>query len=261
MPVLHSNDTATNEPDALPHHESRLMQNSLECKRPLILVAPRWEEGHIVGCETLSPNESIATVFMDAILAAGGLPMLMSLTDDDADVNPKRWGVADPYDPTLCCEIRDCFEFRLVREVLAQKKPLFTTCRGMQLLNVATGGTLCMDVPGMKPCQGMAQWRHAHSLTEPCHPVEVEPGSLLCRALEGRTLIQTNSAHHCCVEKVGSHTHLVAHATDGMPEAIEVEDQPFCVGVQWHPEYTWHTIESDFKLWQAFVAAAAGKSI
>ena len=118
-----------------------------------------------------------------------------------------------------------------------------------------------MDVPGMKPCQGMAQWRHAHSLTEPCHPVEVEPGSLLCRALEGRTLIQTNSAHHCCVEKVGSHTHLVAHATDGMPEAIEVEGQPFCVGVQWHPEYTWHTIESDFELWQAFVAAAAGQTV
>ena len=145
------------------------MQKTLECKRPLILVAPRWEEGRVVGCETLSPNESIAAVFMDAILAAGGLPMLMSLTDDDAvikryvemadgfaipggpDVNPKRWGVADPYDPTLCCEIRDCFEFRLVREVLAQKKPLFTTCRGMQLLNVATGGTLCMDVPNVKP--------------------------------------------------------------------------------------------------------------
>ena len=186
------------------------MQKDLERKRPVILVAPRWEEGRVVGCETLSPNESIASVFMDAILAAGGLPMLMSLTDDDAiikryvemadglaipggpDVNPKRWGVADPYDPTLCCEIRDCFEFRLVREVLAQKKPLFTTCRGMQLLNVATGGTLCMDVPHVKPCQGMAQWRHAHSLTVPCHPVEVEPDSLLCRALEGRTLVQTN---------------------------------------------------------------------
>ena len=91
--------------------------------------------------------------------------------------------------------------------------------------------------------------------------MEVEPDSLLCRALEGRTLVQTNSAHHCCVEKVGSHTRLVARATDGMPEAIEVEGQPFCVGVQWHPEYTWHTIESDFKLWQAFVAAAAGQTV
>lgn len=48
------------------------MQNTLECKRPLILVAPRWEEGHVVGCETLSPNESIAAVFMDAILAEIG---------------------------------------------------------------------------------------------------------------------------------------------------------------------------------------------
>ena len=154
------------------------------------------------------------------------------------DVNPKRWGVADPvHDPTLRREIRDCFEFRLVREVLAQKKPLFTTCRGMQLLDAATGGTLCMDVPNVKPCQGMAQWRHAHSLTAPCHPVEVlQPDSLLGRALEGRTASPRRySAHHCCVENVGPRTRLVARATDGMPEAIEIEGQPFCLGVQWHP--------------------------
>lgn len=105
------------------------------------------------------PNEEIASVFVDAILAAGGLPLQMSITEDievirhyvdiadgiaipgGPDVNPKRWGDDRPYDPTLCCEIRDSFEFKLVGEVLRAKKPLFTTCRGTQLLNVATGGT------------------------------------------------------------------------------------------------------------------------
>ena len=111
--------------------------------RPLILVAPRWEEAKPFLGETLSPNEEIASVFVDAILAAGGLPLQMSITEDidvirhyvdiadgiaipgGPDVNPKRWGDERPYDPTLCCEIRDSFEFKLVGEVLRAKKPLF----------------------------------------------------------------------------------------------------------------------------------------
>lgn len=243
--------------------------------RPLILVAPRWEEERLFGHETLAPNEEIASVFVDAILAAGGLPLQMSLTDNPKiiahyvqiadgvaipggpDVNPKRWGDDRPYDPTLCCEIRDSFEFKLVGEVLRAKKPLFTTCRGTQLLNVATGGTLCMDVPSLGARNGMTQWRHTHVLTEPCHPVEVVRGSLLSKVIGGATLIQTNSAHHCCVDALGENTRLVAEATDGVPECIEIEGQPFCIGVQWHPEYTWRFIETDFLLWKGFVEAAA----
>ena len=181
--------------------------------RPLILVAPRWEEAKPYLSETLSPNEEIASVFVDAILAAG--------------------------------------------EVLRAKKPLFTTCRGTQLLNVATGGTLCMDVPSLGAREGRTQWRHTHVLNDPVHPVEVVPGSLLERAVGGHRLIQTNSAHHCCVDRLGKSTRLVAKATDGVPECIEVEGQPFCLGVQWHPEYTWQTLETDFNLWKSFVEAAA----
>ena len=243
--------------------------------RPLILVAPRWEGAKPFLSETLSPNEEIASVFVDAILAAGGLPLQMSITEDievirhyveiadgvaipgGPDVNPKRWGDERPYDPTLCCEIRDRFEFKLVNEVLRAKKPLFTTCRGTQLLNVATGGTLCMDVPSLGAREGRTQWRHTHVLNDPVHPVEVVPGSLLERAVGGHRLIQTNSAHHCCVERLGKSTRLVAKATDGVPECIEVEGQPFCLGVQWHPEYTWMTLETDFNLWKSFVEAAA----
>ena len=108
--------------------------------RPLILVAPRWEEAKPYLSEMLSPNEEIASVFVDAILAAGGLPLQISITEDidvirqyvdiadgiaipgGPDVNPKRWGDERPYDPTLCCEIRDSFEFKLVEEVLRSKK-------------------------------------------------------------------------------------------------------------------------------------------
>lgn len=244
-------------------------------ERPLILLAPRWEEDCGHASEKLSPNESIAQYFVDAIIAAGGLPLQMALNCEDdiidtyvqmadgvaipggPDVNPKRWGDFNPYDPTLCCEIRDAFEFKLVQAVLRARKPLFTTCRGTQLLNVALGGTLCMDVPSLGAREGMVQWRHAHALNEPVHPVDVREGSLLQRALGGAKQVQANSAHHCCVARLGRGVVLSGRATDGVPEAIEVPDQPFCLGLQWHPEYTWQKLETDFNLWRSFVDAAA----
>lgn len=245
--------------------------------RPLILVAPRLEPSVRHRDEMLAPSEAIASVFMDGIFAAGGLPLLMPLTTDESvidayvemadgvaipggpDVNPLRWGDEAPYDQSLLCEERDEFEFPLVERVLAADKPLFATCRGAQLLNVALGGSLCMDVSSLTPRGGMTLWRHTMILRDPVHPVEVRPGTLLARAVGGAGTIQTNSAHHCCVDRLGRGVELVAEATDGVPEAIEVPSRRFCLGVQWHPEYTWQTIPTDLMLWRAFVDAAAGR--
>ena len=246
--------------------------------RPIILVAPRLEQCQpcLKMPERLAPEETGATVFLDAILAAGGVPLIMSLTDDDdvlaryinmadgvaipggQDVDPALWGEEEPYDERLLCHERDAFELRLIRATLAAGKPLFATCRGMQILNVALGGTLCMDVPSLPVPEGMVHWRHLPILHDPAHPIVVEDGSLLSRVLDWRGEVQVNSSHHCCVDKLGEGVRLTAVATDGVPEAIEVEDQRFCLGVQWHPEYTWRTLETDFKLWRAFVDAARG---
>lgn len=242
--------------------------------RPVVLIAPRWEPQRrsVEVPEQLAPEETMACVFADALVDAGATPLMMALTDDDAvldaflaladgvaipggqDVDPALWGVDEPYTAAPLCPERDAFELRLVRRVLDARLPLLTTCRGTQLLNVALGGTLCMDVPGLEPREGTALWRHQMILNDPAHPVEVEEGSLLARAL-GSTLVQANSSHHCCVERLGEGVRLVARATDGVPEAIEVEGQPFCVGVQWHPEYTWRSVASDRALWRAFVDA------
>ncbi|MDO4428065.1 MAG: gamma-glutamyl-gamma-aminobutyrate hydrolase family protein [Atopobiaceae bacterium] len=242
-------------------------------RRPVILVAPRWVAPVTEGSGTIPPQEAIADCFVDAILAAGGLPLMMALAEDEGviaeyveradgiavpggpDVNPALWGDETPYDPALLCPQRDAFELPLLRSALSADKPLFTTCRGTQLLNVALGGTLCMDVPSLGASEGMVQWRHTGILNGVCHPVEVEEGSLLSRALGGATCVQTNSAHHCCVDRLGAGARLVAHATDGVPEGIEVPGKRFCVGVQWHPEYTWRTVETDFTLWKSFVDA------
>ena len=246
--------------------------------RPLILIAPRLEECHpcLKMPEKLAPEETGATVFLDAIIAAGGVPLIMALTDDDSliehyvdmadgvaipggqDVDPALWGDEEPYDESLLCHERDAFEIKLIHAALAAHKPLFATCRGMQILNVALGGSLCMDVPSLPVPEGMVHWRHAPILNDPAHPIVVEDGTLLSRAFDWRGEVQVNSSHHCCVDKLGEGVRITACATDGVPEAIEVEGERFCLGVQWHPEYTWKKLPTDFSLWKAFVEAARG---
>lgn len=93
-------------------------------RRPVILVATRIEEGHMHKTEQLAPNECGARVFIDAILAAGGLPVQMALADGVAipggpDVDPKLWGDTKPYDEALLCHVRDACELPLVQKVVA----------------------------------------------------------------------------------------------------------------------------------------------
>ncbi len=246
--------------------------------RPIILVAPRLEQCQpcLKMPERLAPEETGATVFLDAILAAGGVPLIMSLTDDDdvlaryidmadgvaipggQDVDPALWGEEEPYDERLLCHERDAFELRLIRATLAAGKPLF---RHVPRHADSQRGT------GRHPVHGRAEPARSRGhgalaplpiLHDPAHPIVVEDGSLLSRVLDWRGEVQVNSSHHCCVDKLGEGVRLTAVATDGVPEAIEVEGQRFCLGVQWHPEYTWRTLETDFKLWRAFVDAARG---
>lgn len=246
-------------------------------RRPLILVSPRWETkvATVQVPEPRAPEETVANVFLEAILAAGGLPLTMAITDDASaieaylemadgvavpgghDVDPALWGAERCVPEEALCPVRDAFELALLRRAVELDKPVLATCRGAQILNVALGGTLCMDVSSLAPREGMALWRHEMVLHDAAHPVEVEEGSRLCEALGGATLVQTNSSHHCCVGRPGEGVRVVAHATDGVPEGIEVASARFCVGVQWHPEYTWRSIETDRLLWRSFVAACA----
>ncbi|QWT17320.1 gamma-glutamyl-gamma-aminobutyrate hydrolase family protein [Collinsella sp. zg1085] len=245
-------------------------------KRPLILITPRLEssEPTLEFSEPQAPEEGVADVFLDAIIAAGGMPLIMAITDDEAlidnyiamadgvaipggpDVDPVLWGVDDYNYPERLSPRRDAFEIEIVKRALAADVPIFATCRGMQLLNVALGGTLDMDVPGRTPRAGKALWRHDGVLLDVVHPVEVMPDSLMFSSVGEQTLIQVNSAHHCCVDKLGRDVRVVAEATDGIPEAIEVTSARFALGVQWHPEYTWERVSSDTALWDAFITAA-----
>lgn len=244
-------------------------------RKPLIGMSPRFAKGKDDEFGNhISDDESTAKVFADSILAAGGLPVCLPLTSDEAlldqmvaeldgfavpggpDVDPAYWGV-EGYDEALLCHERDAFEYPLLKRALAANKPIFTTCRGTQLLNVVLGGTLCMDVPNLERLGGATPVNHSHCLSMLCHKVEVYDNTLLAQSLGQSGEIEVNSYHHCCLDKLGDGLVVSARSCDGIIECVELPQNTFVVGVQWHPEYTWQMCDYDFNLWKAFVAACS----
>jgi putative glutamine amidotransferase len=158
---------------------------------------------------------------------------------------------------------RDEFELALVREARRRGLPIFAICRGIQVLNVACGGTLVQDIP--------SQVENAleHSLKVPphrafdyAHDVWIEDDSLLSKLLEerlnGSDSCAVNSRHHQAVKTVAPGFRVVATAPDGIIEAIEDPEADFCLGVQWHPENFWRT--GEFRpLFEGFVELARAR--
>ena len=183
---------------------------------------------------------------VDGVLLTGG-----------HDVDPALYA-EDRHPATQDAEPgRDALEISLARQALDANVPLFAICRGVQVLNVAAGGSLVQDIPSeighMVP----------HDIREPrnaeAHPVRVKPGTKLAEALageindHGETLV--NSRHHQAIGKVAPGLEVTAVAPDGLPEAIEKDGDQFCVGVQWHPE-NFHESGRFRGLFEAFVRSA-----
>ena len=244
--------------------------------RPLICVTPRYEPAKELFGERFLPNESLSRGLLDAIVDAGGLPVMMPITDDAAliqryvdmcdgfvipgghSVDPARWGEEPRADASDVSLERDALEFPLVEKVLAADKPLLAICRGMQLLNVALGGTLSQWLYDLPTREGTTHWRHEIILNDPAHPVDVVAGTLLDQVMGARPRLQVNSSHHECVARPGEGVRVDGYATDGIIESIDVPGRRFCLGVQWHPEYTWPTLETDRLLWRSLVEVSAG---
>jgi putative glutamine amidotransferase len=193
-----------------------------------------------------------------ALQGAGGL----LLTGGD-DVAPALYGEQAVPSVVAVSPERDEFELALVREARRRGLPIFAICRGIQVLNVACGGTLVQDIP--------SQVENAleHSLKVPphrafdyAHDVWIEDDSLLSKLLEerlnGSDSCAVNSRHHQAVKTVAPGFRVVATAPDGIIEAIEDPEADFCLGVQWHPENFWRT--GEFRpLFEGFVELARAR--
>ena len=175
------------------------------------------------------------------VVLAGGL-----------DVDPARYGETLHPTSALAGDTRDTFELAVARQCLRDGLPLLAICRGMQVLNVAAGGSLIQDLPSQVP----VALPHAldESFTTLAHALEIVEDTHLARAVARGMSQQVNSRHHQAVKCIGDGLVATAHATDGIVESIEAPDLPFCVGVQWHPENFWRTGEF-LPLFALFAAA------
>lgn len=219
----------------------------------------------------LAPIYAANQTYIQAIEEAGGVPVLVPLYSHaetldtlrgrfdgllltgGGDVDPARYGEPAMPETQPPSHPRDEVEIAIVKAGLAERIPVMGICRGIQLLNVACGGTLYQDIHAQIP------GARNHNLTNrvrgsKTHPVTFEPASLLARAT-GVTQHEVNSFHHQAVKDPGMGVRVIARAPDGVTEAIQIDDYPFAMAVQFHPERMYTTDPVMRRIFEAFVAA------
>jgi putative glutamine amidotransferase len=202
------------------------------------------------GCPVLIPLglpvDALQTIVgrLDGILFTGG-----------GDVHPARYGnpfhrLVSDVDPD-----RDQVEIQLLRETLHTKRPFLGICRGLQVVNVALGGTLYEDLQDQRPGSSRHQFSGEKARSYLAHPVQIDEQSQLSKIIQSTTA-QVNSLHHQGIHELAADLKPVAYAPDGLIEAFELPGYPFGLSVQWHPE--WLPPEANMDaIFQKFIQIAA----
>ncbi|HTW03114.1 MAG TPA: gamma-glutamyl-gamma-aminobutyrate hydrolase family protein [Streptosporangiaceae bacterium] len=205
--------------------------------------------------------------YADRVSAAGGIPVLLPPVPDveealgqldglmlsgGGDIDPARYGAQPAPETGSVRDERDSAEFALFATALERRLPVLGICRGMQIINVARGGSLHQHLPAVVGNDGHAQVPGAFG----SHPVRVTPGSRLAGIL-GRDKADVPTHHHQAVDRLGDGLTATAWTPDGTIEAFELDavESPFVLAVQWHPE-----AGDDLSLFRALVAAARDRS-
>jgi putative glutamine amidotransferase len=197
--------------------------------------------------------------YVDAILKSGGVPMLLPPVDNPQIYAEKVDGLlipgGDDLDPSyyneerlpevkLASRERSGFEIAMLKEMVKLRKPILGICYGMQLINVAFGGTLYQDIE--------SQLKVAINHKTDYHIIVITENRFL---REGR--FSVNSTHHQAVRMPGSGLSVIARSPDNLIEAFCREDYPFLIGIQWHPERQLEE-ELSVSIFDSFVWAADG---
>jgi putative glutamine amidotransferase len=226
-------------------------------KAPLILISPNTE---VKGDEFGDMSISLSETYQKAIVTAGGVPLVLPymaskeiiaecvshcdgvlLTGGD-DINPdlyaKRLSPALRKTVTIEPGERDLRELMLIDEVFRQKKPILGICRGHQMMNVALGGTLLVDIPSQKP--GAITHRRPDKKSDIVHEARLTGDSMLAK-ITGKQKLGVNSTHHQAVDRVAAPLRVTATSDDGIVEAMELKKEeahllPYLITVQFHPE-------------------------
>ncbi|WP_342627443.1 gamma-glutamyl-gamma-aminobutyrate hydrolase family protein [Nguyenibacter vanlangensis] len=243
----------------------------MSMSRPLIGVTLDSEPGAPDGgAYSRFPWYALRRNYMDAIADAGGIPVALSHRQDLAaetlerldglvvtggafDVDPALYGAATRHDSVTLKSGRTRAELALLRLAIARDLPVLGICGGQQLLAVCLGGTLIQHIPDALP--GALAHEQPNPRDQPGHEVAIVPGTLLAR-VTGAERMAVNSAHHQAVRTPGRAV-VCATAPDGVVEAIEYPGHPFCLGVQWHPEFA--ISMGDGRIFSALIDASGSR--
>lgn len=231
-------------------------------KKPVIGVTLDCE-----NCESYSPYPwyALRENYIKCIETAGGLPILIPYHTEGVDaylsmidglmipggahdIAPEIYGASEQHPKTVLKTRRTDFEVKITKGALERKMPLLGICGGQQLISVLKGGSLYQHLPDeIETSIDHEQKGPKHEAT---HSVSILKETLLHRILK-RSEIKVNSTHHQAVKNPGQGVAINAAASDGVIEGIEVQDMPFCLGVQWHPEHL--STEADAEIFKAFI--------
>jgi len=233
-------------------------------KKPVIGITLDWEAG---GGYSAMPHYALRQNYADAVSRAGGIPLMLphhpELVDDtltlldgliitggNFDIDPSYYGGGAKHPTVTTKDHRTTFELAITRKALAKNLPILGICGGEQLLNVLLGGTLIQHIPDS--VENALEHEHKPH-TAAGHTIAITTNTLFHRIV-GEETMAVNSTHHQAVATVGNNVTIAAIAPDGVIEAIEYTNHPFCIGVQWHPEY--EISAGDSKLFTAFIKSA-----
>lgn len=237
----------------------------------LMVMSQRPMIGITSGLNDQEKYHVLSRYFMEALCACDALPVMLPLTCDEhllhayidrldgvlfsggTDVDPMLFG---EYQKPACGSIsplRDAHELALAKMLSVRKdKPVLGVCRGFQVLNIALGGDIYQDISTGFEGEAIAH-RQKQPEYYPSHPVAVASGSLL-EGITGQQTLMVNSLHHQAVRKIKGWS-ACATSPDGIVEAAEMQDHPFFLGVQWHPERLWDRDHASAAIFRAFVDA------
>ncbi len=235
-------------------------------KRPVIGVTLDSEDP---GGYSKFPWYAVRVNHASSVTRAGGLPIMLPhevdqvgayldeidgliVTGGAFDVDPALFGAEARHPSVVLKSQRTDFEWGVTQGALDRDMPVLGICGGQQLLNVVLGGTLIQHIPD--EIDDALAHEQPNPRNEAGHDVVVTEGTLLHR-IAGATKLSVNSAHHQAVKDVGDGVIVDAVAPDGVVEGIEAPGRRFCLGVQWHPEFS--IDPADDRIFDAFIAEAS----
>jgi putative glutamine amidotransferase len=238
-------------------------------------LKPLPQRAPVIGITTYGRDEkgryTLPSEYVAAVQRAGAVPVLIPPVPEHAarylelvdglvlagggDLDPAHYGGSAHETLYSVDAQRDALELELARRLVARSQPTLAICRGLQVLNVALGGTLIEHLPAVVGEQVL----HRAPPREPTpHAVAIAPGSRLA-AIAGTTECAPMSWHHQAIRTLAPGFTVVAKAPDGTIEAVESSKHPWLIGVQWHPELTADKDPTQQRLFDALVAATINR--